>query len=70
MNFIYVTMKYDRLIVFVRYDSAEIWGFRYGFTLVIGALKIMASTVVFLRVVCALKNYIENFPSQPSMIST
>ena len=63
-------MKYGRLVVFIRYDSAEIWGFRYGLTLVIGTIKIMASTDVFVRVVCALKHSIENFPPQQSMIST
>jgi hypothetical protein len=57
-----VTMKYGRLVVFVRHDSAKIWGFRYGLTLVIGALTIMASTGVFARVVCALKHSIKNFP--------
>jgi len=70
MNLLEVTMKYGCLVVFIRYDSAEIWGFRYGLTLVIGTIKIMASTGVFVRVVCALKHYIENFPSQQSMIST
>ena len=57
-----VTMKYGRLVVFIRGDSAEIWGFRYGFTLDIGTLKVMAITGVFVRVVCALKHSIENFP--------
>ena len=63
-------MKYYRLVVFIRYDSAEKWGFRYGLTLVIGTIKIMASTGVFVRVVCALKDSIENIPSQHSMILT
>jgi hypothetical protein len=63
-------MKYGRLVVFIRHDSAEIWGFRYGLTFFIGPLKIMASTGVLVRVVCALKHSIENFPSQASMIST
>jgi len=36
-------------------------GFRYGLTLVIGTLKIMARTGVFVRVVCALKRSIKNF---------
>jgi mevalonate kinase len=70
MNLSKVTMKYGRLIVFIRHDSAEIWGFRYGLTLVIGTIKIMASTGVFVRVVCALKDSIENIPSQHSMILT
>ena len=76
MNLIRVTMKYDRLVVFIHHDSAEIWGFRYGLTLfigtlkVIGTLKIMASTGVFVRVVFALKRPIKNFPSQPSIIPT
>ena len=61
-----ITMKYGLLVVFIRYDSAEIWGFRYGLTLVIGTLKIMASTGVFVHVVCALKHSIVNFPSQKS----
>jgi hypothetical protein len=63
-------MKYGRLVVFIRFDSAEIWGFRYGLTLVIGTLKIMASTGVFVRVIFALKHSIENIPSQQGMIST
>ena len=50
-------MKYGRFVVFIRYDSAEIWGFRYGLTLVIGTLKIISNTGVFVRVVCALKHY-------------
>jgi hypothetical protein len=57
MNFREVTMKYGRLVVFLRHDSAEIWGFRYGLTLGIGTLKIMARTGVFVRVVCALKRF-------------
>ena len=48
-------MKYGFLVVFIRHDSAEIWGFRYGHTLGIGTLKIMASTGVFMRVVFALE---------------
>ena len=54
MNLRKVTMKYGRLVVFIRHDSAEIWVLRYGLKLVIGALKIMAGTGVFVRVVCAL----------------
>ena len=46
-----VILKYGRLVVFIRQDSAEIWGVRYGLTLVIGTLKIMASTGVFVRIV-------------------
>jgi hypothetical protein len=63
-------MKYGRLIVFIRSDSAEIWGFRYGLTLVIGTQKNIASTSVFVRVVFALKHSIKNFPSAPSMVMT
>jgi mevalonate kinase len=63
-------MEYGRLVVFRRHDSAEMWGFKYGLTLVIGTQKKMASTGVFVRVVCALKHSIENFPSHQSTIST
>jgi hypothetical protein len=70
MNLLQVSMKYGSLVIFMSHDSAEIWGFRYGLTVVIGALKIMASTGVFVRVVCALVLSIENFPSQPNIIST
>jgi hypothetical protein len=49
-----ITMKYDRLVVFIRHDSAEIWGFQYGLTLGIGTLTTMANTSVFVRVVCSL----------------
>jgi hypothetical protein len=48
-------MKYGHLAVFIRHNSAEIWGFRYGLTLGIGTLIIMACTGVFVRVICALK---------------
>jgi mevalonate kinase len=65
-----ITMKYGRLVVFIRLDSVEIWGSRYGLTLVIGTLKIIASTGVFVRVVCALKHSFKNFPSATSMIFT
>ena len=61
MNLREVTMKYGGLVVFIRHDSAEIWGFRYGLTIVIGTLKIMASTGVFARVVRALKRSIKKF---------
>jgi mevalonate kinase len=70
MSLLEVTMKYGRLVVFIGHDSAEKLGFRYGLTLVIGILKIMASTGVFVRVVCALKHSIEKFPSQRSIILT
>jgi hypothetical protein len=57
-----VTMKYGRLAVFISHDSAEIWGFRYGLTLVIVTIKIMASTSVLMGAVCALKRSSRNFP--------
>ena len=50
-----VLIKYGNFVVLTCHDSAEIWGFRYGLALGIGALKIMASTVVFVRLVWALK---------------
>jgi hypothetical protein len=52
MNLRIVAMKYGCLVVLIRHDSAEIWGFRYGLTLVIGTIKTMASTGVFVRVLC------------------
>ena len=33
-----VTVKYGRLVVFIRHDSAEIWGVRYKVTPVIGTI--------------------------------
>ena len=63
-------MKYDRLVVFIRHDSAEILRFRYGLTLVIGTLKIMASAGVFVRVVSALKRFIKTFLCSYSTILT
>jgi hypothetical protein len=70
MNFREVTMKYGRLVVFIRHDSAEIWGFRYGLAPGIGTIKIMASTVVFVLVVGALKHSISGHGGQPCMILT
>jgi hypothetical protein len=68
MNLLEVDMKYCRLIICIRHDSAEIWGFRYGLTLCIGTQKIMASTGVFVRVVRALKRSISSFSRSESMI--
>jgi hypothetical protein len=51
-------MKYGCFVVFIRHNSAEIWGFWYGLTLGIGTLKIMASTGVFVLLVSALKHFI------------
>ena len=53
-------MKYGRLVVFIRHDSAEIWGFNCGLSLGIGSLKIMASTGVFVRVIRYLERSISN----------
>ena len=55
MNLREVTMKYVCLVVFIRHDSAEIWGFRYGLALGIETQKIMASTGVFVVIVGFLK---------------
>jgi hypothetical protein len=63
-------MEYGRLVVFIRRDSAEIWGLRNGLQLGIGTLKFMASIGVFVRVVCALKRPISNFPCSSSTILT
>jgi hypothetical protein len=40
MNQREVNMKYGSLAVFIRHDSAEIWGFRDGLALGIGTLKL------------------------------
>jgi hypothetical protein len=61
-------MKYARLVALIRHDSAEIWGFRYELILISGTFKIMASTGVFVRVVCALKHSIKKFSSASIMI--
>jgi hypothetical protein len=54
-------MQYGRLVVFLRRDSTEIWEFRYGLTIFIGSIKIMASTGVFVCVVLALKRSNKEF---------
>jgi hypothetical protein len=56
MNLREFDMKYSRLVVLIRHDSAEMWGFRYGLTLDIGTLNVMARTSVFVRVVCAIES--------------
>jgi len=58
MNLRILAMKYGRLVALIRRDSPEIWRFRYGLTLVIGTLKIMASTGVFVLVDFSLKHTI------------
>jgi len=70
MNLRTVTMKYACLIVFIRNDSAEICGLRYGLALVIGTQKNIANTGVFVRVVYALNHSFKKFPSAPSNILT
>ena len=49
-------MKYGGSVVFMRHDYAEIWGFRFGLTLGVGTLKIMASSGVFVLVVSAFNH--------------
>jgi hypothetical protein len=61
-------MNYGSLAVFIRNDSAEIWGFRYGLTLVISTQKNIAGTGVFVRVVCALNCATKSDLSKPSII--
>ena len=68
MNLREVTMKYGCLVVFIRGDFAEIWGFRYGLTLVIGTLILMANTGDFARVVFDLKHFISSFLTTASII--
>jgi hypothetical protein len=63
-------MKYGSLVVFIRNDSAEVWGFRYGLSLAIGILKIMASAGVFVRVVCTLNHSISSFPCSQNILLT
>jgi hypothetical protein len=62
-----VYMEYDRMVVFIRHDSAKIWGFRYELTLVIGTLKNMASTGIFVLVTCNLKHSISGNGRQPGI---
>jgi sulfite exporter TauE/SafE len=65
-----VTSKYDCLVVFIRKNSAEIWGFIYGLALGIGTLKIMARTGVFVHVIFDLKRSLSYDVRTSSMIST
>jgi len=57
---------YGYLVVSIRHDSTEIWGFRYGLRLGIGVLKIMA----YWRVICSLKFRIGCDSQSPSTILT
>jgi hypothetical protein len=70
MNLLEVHIKYCCLVVFIRHESAEIWGFRYGLTLGIGTQKIMASTCVVVRVVFAAKHSTSFEPQTASTILT
>jgi hypothetical protein len=40
MNLHKVHMKYGHLVIFIRHDSAELWGFKFGLILGIGTLKL------------------------------
>jgi hypothetical protein len=68
MNLCEVNMKYGRLVVFIRRDSAEIWGCRYGLTLGISTIRCMASNDVFVRVICDLKRSISSDARNSSTI--
>ena len=68
MNLREFIMKYGRVVVFIRQDSAEIRRFRYGLTLGIGTQKIMASTDFFVRVIYDLKPSISSDSRNSSMI--
>ena len=70
MNLREAILKYGSLVFFIRHDSAEIWGFRFELTLVIGTLNIMAGTGVLMRVVYALKHSIKKFHQRPRMLLT
>jgi hypothetical protein len=48
------------MVVFIRHDSAEIWGFRYGLTHGIGSLKFMARTGVYVRLIFDLNRPISS----------
>jgi hypothetical protein len=63
-------MKYDRLFVLIRHDSAEIWGFMLLLTRFFVALKVMASTGVFVRVIFALKRTFSCDAPTSSMLLT
>jgi len=63
-----VTMKYGRLVVFIRHGSPEIWGFRYRLTLRIGNLDIIASIGVFVLLIFALKKSISGHGKRAGMI--
>jgi hypothetical protein len=69
MNLCKVVVKYGSLVVFIRHDSAEIWGLDVDSHLAL-ALKIFASTGDFVRVVFALKHSISRFSQTPGMIVT
>ena len=70
INLSEVTVKYERLVVFIRHDFAEIWGFRYGLTYEIGTIKIMANTGVFVRVIFDRKRSISSDTKNSSTILT
>jgi len=63
-------MKYGSLVVFIRHDSAEVWGFWYGLTRGIGSLKTMVRTGVFLRVICDLDRFLSSDARTSSAILT
>ena len=70
MNLREVNMKYCFLVVLIRHDYAEIWGFRFGLTLCIAALKTMASTGVLIGVFFAFKRPVSCDPQIQSVILT
>jgi hypothetical protein len=65
-----VNINYGRMAVIIRHDSAEIWGFRYGVTLGISTLKIMAGTGVFVRVGLSHSYSTSCDPQTPRIILT
>jgi hypothetical protein len=70
MNLRKVVMKNGSLVIFIRLNSAEIWGFKYGLMFGIGVQKYMARTGVFVSVVRALKRSIISAPHPSCTILT
>jgi hypothetical protein len=63
-------MNYGQVVFFIRHESAEIWGFRYGNTLGLGSQKFIARTGVFGLIVVDLKRFNRVQARQASIICT
>jgi hypothetical protein len=60
MNLREVKKKYGRLVVLIRQNSAEIWGFRHGLTLCNGTAGVFVRVIIDLKALLAVTQELQS----------